>query len=167
MFKLKEKIRIELIKQLNKELESSQLYLNMASWTEVNGFEGISCFLYDHSEEERKHMLKLMKYLNKRGCLVTINNIVINNNNNSNSLEEIFQEIFYHERIISKNINFLVELSLQEKDFFTYDFLQWYIKEQMEEEILIKSFLDKIKLIGDSKTGLYIFDQEVKSNFKK
>ncbi|WP_185869454.1 ferritin [Blattabacterium cuenoti] len=164
-----EKIQTGLIKQLNRELKSSQLYLSMASWVEKKGFEGISQFLYDHSNEERMHMLKLIRYVNKRGGDVILDNnisykkIIYNNI----SLKELFQELFEHEKEISKKINNLVDISLQEKDYFTYNFLQWYLEEQVEEEALTKMILDKIKLIGEDKVGLYLFDQDIKHFQKK
>ncbi|WP_185877226.1 ferritin [Blattabacterium cuenoti] len=162
---MKEKIKIELVKQLNRELESSHLYLNMASWSENKGFEGVSRFLYNHSDEERFHMLKLMKYINVRGgngYYIDKNNIIINNNKNKyNNLYELFQILFKHEKSISKNINYLVEVSLIEKDYFTYNFLQWYVEEQMKEEFLCKMILDKIKLVENNRLGLYLFDKDI------
>ncbi|WP_185865853.1 ferritin [Blattabacterium cuenoti] len=160
-----EKIQIGLTKQLNRESESSQLYLSMASWVEKKGFEGISEFLYDHSHEERMHMLKLIRYINKRGGSAILDNIFIRKKTYG-SLKELFQILFEHEKKISNEINILVELSLQEKDYFTYNFLQWYVEEQMEEETLSKMILDKIELVGEDKVGLYLFDKDIK-NFHK
>ncbi|ACY40233.1 ferroxidase [Blattabacterium sp. (Blattella germanica) str. Bge] len=163
---LSEKIQIGLIKQLNRESESSQLYLSMASWVEKKGFEGICEFLYDHSHEERMHMLKLIRYINKRGGVVVLDNIFIRKITYK-SLKELFQTLFKHEKEISNEINLLLELSLQEKDYFTYNFLQWYVEEQIEEETLSKMILDKIELIGEDKGGLYLFDKDIKNFHKK
>lgn len=162
-----EKIQMDLKKQLNRELESSQLYLSMASWVEYKhgSLEGISNFLYNHSDEERKHMLKLIKYINKRGGYADIfmEKTTIIEDISYNSLKELFQKLFEHEKIISKEINSLVELSLQERDYFTYNFLQWYVEEQIEEEALTKMILDKIKLVEKDKAGLYLFDRDIKN----
>ena len=163
---INKKIQIELIKQLNRESESSHLYLSMASWVERQGFEGISKFLYDHSDEERMHMIKLIKHLNKRGGEAILDNIFIGNIQYK-SLKELFHILFEHEKEISTKINLLVELSLQEKDFFTYNFLQWYVEEQIEEETLTKMILNKIELIGEDKGGLYLFDKDIKNFHKK
>ncbi|WP_185860554.1 ferritin [Blattabacterium cuenoti] len=163
---ISEKIQKGLTRQLNRESESSQLYLSMASWVERKGYEGISEFLYDHSNEERIHMLKIIRYINKRGGNVILNNISMINVT-SLSLKELFTKLFEHEKKISKEINFLVEISLQEKDFFTYHFLQWYIEEQIEEEALSKMILDKIELIGEDKGGLYLLDKDMKNFHKK
>ncbi|AGW85981.1 ferroxidase [Blattabacterium sp. (Nauphoeta cinerea)] len=162
-----EKIQKELTKQLNRESESSQLYLSMASWVERKGYEGVCEFLYDHSNEERIHMLKLIRYINKRGgnAILSTDSMLIKNITYL-SLKELFMKLFEHEKTISKEINLLVETSLQEKDYFTYNFLQWYVKEQIEEESLIKMILDKIELIKEDKGGLYLFDKDMK-NFHK
>ncbi len=165
---LNNKLEEELILQLNREWIASILYLNMASWAEIRGYHGICSFLYNHSNEERYHMLKLMKYINGRGGSAFLK---INNNKNIikieyNSLTELFEKLFEHEKSISIKINCLIELSLKEKDYFTYNFLQWYIEEQMEEESLSKIILSKIKLLKDNKIGLYLFDKEIK-NLKK
>ncbi|WP_185858372.1 ferritin [Blattabacterium cuenoti] len=161
-----EKIQIELIKQINRESESSQLYLYMASYVESSGFEGICEFLYDHSNEERMHMLKLIRYINQRGGNVIFNKVCIKNTIYG-SIKELFKKLLDHERKISSKINFLVELSLQEKDYFTYNFLQWYIEEQIEEESLIKTILDKIELIGEDKGGLYLLDRDIRKIHNK
>ncbi|WP_185861984.1 ferritin [Blattabacterium cuenoti] len=157
-----DKIQIGLIKQLNREYESSQLYLSMASWVEKKGFEGICEFLYDHSHEERMHMLKLIRYINKRGGNVVIDNVCIKKITYG-SLKELFKKLFEHEKKISNKINLLVELSLKEKDFFTYNFLQWYVEEQIEEEALIRMVLDKMELIGEDRGGLYLLDRDIKN----
>jgi Ferritin-like protein len=163
---LSEKIETGLIKQLNRESESSQLYLSMASYIERKGYEGICEFLYDHSNEERIHMLKLIRYINKRGGNVFLDSISITNIK-CMSLKELFMKLLEQEQKISKEINFLVEISLQEKDYFTYNFLQWYVEEQIEEETLSKMLLDKIKLIGEDKGGLYLFDRDMRNFHKK
>ncbi|WP_185872625.1 ferritin [Blattabacterium cuenoti] len=163
---IKHIIELELKKQFNRELESSLLYLSMASWVEhhYGEFDGISNFLYHHSEEENIHMMKLIQYINKRGGYADFNNIKllnINNNITCNSIQEVFQQLFEHEKVISEQVSYIVKLSLKEDDYFTYHFLQWYIEEQIEEENLIKKYLDKIKLIGEDKSGWYLFDKDI------
>jgi len=64
--------------------------------------------------------------------------------------------------MVSKAINDLVDVSLQEKDYATHNFLQWYVSEQIEEEALARNILDKINLIGDDKSGFYLFDNDIK-----
>ncbi len=73
----------------------------------------------------------------------------------------MFQELYEHEIFVSKSINELVQVSLDEKDYATHNFLQWYVAEQIEEEALARNILDKINLIGNDKGGLYLFDRDV------
>lgn len=66
-----------------------------------------------------------------------------------------------HEIFVSESINELVHVTLQEKDYSTHNFLQWYVAEQIEEEAMARTILDKINLIGDDKGGLYLFDRDI------
>jgi len=147
--------------QIKLEAESSQIYLSMASWAESQGFEGVATFMYAHSDEERQHMLKIVKFINERGGHAIVSDL------NAppvsfGELKEMFKTLFDHEVMISQKINDLVEITLNEKDYATHNFLQWYVSEQIEEESLARNILDKISLIGDDKGGLYLFDNDVK-----
>lgn len=148
-------------KQAQMEGQASQIYLAMASWAEVQGFDGITQFLYAHADEERMHMLKLMKFINERGGHATVNTLE-EPTANYDSFKTVFQSVYDHEVLVSNSINELVDISLQEKDYATHNFLQWYVSEQIEEESLARTILDKINLIGDDKGGLYLFDNDVK-----
>ena len=131
--------------QIRIEAESSQIYLAMASWAETQGFEGVAQFMYAHSDEEREHMLKLVKFINERGGHAKISELAAPPIE-FGSFKDMFQELFNHEVAVSKSINDLVDISLQEKDYATHNFLQWYVSEQIEEEALARNILDKIKL---------------------
>ena len=133
----------------------------MASWAETQGFEGVATFMYAHSDEERQHMLKLIKFINERGGHAKVSQLEAPPVS-FGSFKEMFQNLFDHEVKVSKSINDLVEITLQDKDYATHNFLQWYVSEQIEEEALARNILDKINLIGDDKGGLYLFDNDVK-----
>ena len=147
--------------QITVEAESSQVYLSMASWAETQGFEGVAAFMYAHSDEERMHMLKLVKFVNERGGHAKISTLKAPPVA-FGSFKEMFQNLFDHEVMVSASINDLVHISLEERDYATHNFLQWYVAEQIEEEALARTILDKINLIGDDKGGLYLFDNDVK-----
>jgi len=155
-------LETELNKQVKIESDSSQIYLAMASWAEIQGFEGIATFMYNQSDEERTHMLKLVKYINQRGGKATIPQVDKPNLDHT-SFKTLFTQLFEHEVFVSESINELVHISLQEKDYATHNFLQWYVAEQIEEESTARTILDKINLIGDDKGGLYLFDNDMKS----
>ena len=142
---LSKSIEAALNKQIRIEAESSQVYLAMAVWAEVKGFEGISNFMYDQSDEEREHMLKLVKFINERGGHAQISELNAPNISYS-SFKEMFKKLLDHEVFVSESINELVHISLQEKDYATHNFLQWYVAEQIEEEAMARTILDKINM---------------------
>lgn len=146
--------------QIRIEAESSQVYLSMACWAEVKGLEGIAQFMYKHSDEERMHMLKLVKYVNERGGHAHISELSAPDTD-FGTFQKMFEQLYDHEIFVSKAINELVHVSLAEKDYATHNFLQWYVAEQIEEEALARTILDKINLIGNDKGGLYLFDRDV------
>ena len=155
-----------LSKSLNKQIElegfSSQYYLSMASWAETQGLNGVSAFLYHHSDEERLHMLKLIKFVNERGghgVVPSLKQPPVT----FKSVKAVFEEILKHEMSVTSDINGLVDATLKEKDYTTHNFLQWYVSEQIEEEALARQIVDKLKLIGDDKGGLYFFDRDLEA----
>ncbi len=158
---LLEKIENALNEQIKIEAESSQIYLAMACWAENQGFEGVASFMYEHSDEERMHMLKLVKFVNERGGHAKVSALSAPPVS-FGSFKEMFQTLFDYEVMVSQKINDLVHITLTERDYATHNFLQWYVSEQIEEESLARNILDKINLIGDDKGGLYMFDNDVK-----
>jgi ferritin len=149
--------------QIEKEALSSQFYLAMASWAENQGLTGTARFLYTHSDEERLHMLKLMKFVNERGGAAIVPGLK-KPQEKFESLENVFQLLLEHELLVTESINNIVDICLQEKDYTTHNFIQWYVSEQLEEEALARTILDKIKLIGGDKAGLYMFDRDLENS---
>jgi ferritin len=154
------KIEAALNRQIDLEGFSSLYYLSMASWCEVKGYNGIAQFLYHHSDEERMHMLKLFRYINDRGGHARVPGLE-SPPKDFKSIQEIFEIVHSHEVKVSNEINALVELCILEKDYTTHNFLQWYVTEQIEEESLARNVLDKLKLIGEDKGGMYQFDRDL------
>lgn len=159
---LSSKVQEALNRQIRYEAESSQIYLSMASWAETNGFEGVAQFMFAQSDEERMHMLKLLHYVNERGGYAIITDLAAPPTE-FGSVKEMFEMLLQHEIKVSELINNLVAITLEEKDYATHNFLQWYVAEQIEEEATAKTILDKINLIGNEKSGFYIFDKDIKS----
>jgi ferritin len=159
---LKPKVETALNNQLLIEAESSQIYLAMASWAETQGLGGTAQFLYKHSDEERIHMLKLVQYINERGGKAIIPALA-KPAKEYKSLNNLFESLLNHEIMVSEKINDLVETCLKEKDYTTQNFLQWYVAEQIEEEALARTIMDKLKMIGADKSGLYMFDRDIET----
>ena len=154
------KVEKKLISQMAKEAASSALYLSMHSWLEMKGLEGCADFMYVQAEEERTHMLKLMKYINDSGGHAIIQGVE-QPKSEFTDVKELFQLVLDSEMDISQSIHDLVDLCTQLKDYTTLHFLQWYVAEQHEEEKLARTILDKIEIIGMGGNGLYLFDKEM------
>lgn len=144
--------------QIKIEEQSSRIYLAMASWCEVKGLPGAAKFLYQHSDEERQHQLKFVHFLNTRGGHAMLQ-AVEQPSANYNSIDELFDHVLKHEQFVSRKINDLVDICLEEKDHTTNNFLQWFVTEQIEEESLVQDVVDKIKLVGESRVGNFHIDQ--------
>ena len=157
---LSKTIEKKLNDQVKNEAVSSNLYLAMASWAENKGFNGAAQFLYTHSDEEREHMLKLVKFINERGGKAVIPSME-KPKSDFKSLGVVFKSLLEHEISVTNSINDIVDLCLTEKDYTTHNFMQWYVSEQIEEEGLARTILDKLELIGNDKGGLYLFDRDL------
>jgi len=157
---LTKKIEKALNEQIVLEAYASNSYLAMASWCEVKGFRGATKFYYAQSNEERVHMLKLVKYVNASGAHANITS-VDGPERAYKTLQETFEAALKQEREVSKSINKLVELTFNDKDYTTHNFLQWYVQEQHEEESLFKSVLDLFALGGKDGKSLIIIDNEI------
>lgn len=159
---LAKKIEKALNEQIKMEAESSQFYLAMASWAETEGLNGTARFLYMHSDEERMHMLKLVKFVNERGGKSEIPALA-QPPKSWKGIHEVFEALLNHETNVTAEINKVVDICLGEKDYTTHNFMQWYVSEQIEEEALARTILDKLSLIGNDKGGLYLFDRDLEN----
>lgn len=155
---LNKKVEVICNRQVEREGYSSNLYLAMASWAEVNGYSGIAAWMFSQSDEERIHMLKFIKYINERGGKA-IMPAFVKPPADFKSIEDVFLEVLKHEEFITASINEIVSLTLEEKDFNTHNFLQWFVMEQVEEESSVRIVLDKVHLVG--KTSMYEFDRDI------
>jgi ferritin len=149
--------------QMTKEAHASQIYLSYAAWAESTGFSGIANFLFRHAQEERNHMMKILEYILKRGAEVQVTAIPAPPENPV-SINSCFEKVFAHEVDNTKAIYKLVKMSFDEEDWATSNFMQWFVKEQIEEETLAMNLLDKIKIAGGEKVSsnaLYSFDRDL------
>lgn len=157
---LKEKVEKILNDQVEKEFYSSNLYLAMASWAENQGFEGVANWLYAQSEEERMHMLKFVKYINERGgnaIIPALEKPPVD----YGDINTLFAEVLKHERYITDCINEIVGVCMEEKDYTTHNWIQWFVTEQIEEEASVQAITDKLNLLGKGQNNLYMFDKDI------
>ena len=155
---LNKKVEEILNRQVDREAYSSNLYLAMAVWAEVNGLEGTSKWLYAQADEERMHMLKFISYINERGGRAIISAIE-QPPAEYKDVKEVFEKVLAHEQFVTASINEIVEVTLAEKDFTTHNWIQYFVTEQIEEEASVQSIIDKLKLLGEH--NLYMFDRDI------
>jgi ferritin len=151
--------------QMTKEAHASQIYLSYAAWADRQGFGGIASFLFRHAHEERNHMMKILEYILKRGAEVEVTAIPAPPENPL-SINNCFEKVFGHEVDNTNAIYKLVKLSLDEEDWATWNFLQWFVMEQVEEETLAMNLLDKMKIAGGenmNSNALYSFDKDMEN----
>ena len=152
----------KLNEQIEVEFYSSNLYLQMGSWCEANNFTGAAKFLIEHADEEMEHMRRVFNYINSSGSQAIIPALK-QPPHEYGSLLSIFEEIYQHECYVTSTINTLVATTTQENDYFTLNFLQWYVEEQHEEEQLFLVVLERMRMVEGSKSGLLIIDKELAS----
>ena len=148
-------------KQLNLEFFSANLYLQMSAWCSDKGFEGAAAFLKAHSQEEMEHMQRLFNYLSDTGALPRLGAIAAPPEN-FDSIADVFNKTYEHEQLITSEINKLAHLAMTTQDYSTFNFLQWYVAEQHEEEKLFNSVLDKLGMVGESGKSLFLLDKDLK-----
>ncbi|MEJ5350198.1 MAG: ferritin [Melioribacteraceae bacterium] len=154
------KMEKALNEQLNAELFSSYLYLSMAAHFESINWRGFAHWMKKQSEEEYGHAMKFFGYINEVGKKVTLDKIE-KPKLEWNSPLEAFEEALKHEEYITKRINDLVNLAVEEKDHATNNFLQWFVKEQVEEVSSVQKIVETMKLVGDHPGSLFMLDHEL------
>jgi ferritin len=150
-------------KQMTQEAFAAQIYLSYGAWAADEGYAGIANFLFRHAQEERNHMMKFLEYILERGAKATIEAIPQPPQNPA-SVQNCFEQVFKQEVDNTTSIYKLVKLSFDEGDWATWHFLQWFVKEQTEEETLAMGLLDKIKVAGGEKAtseALYTLDRDL------
>jgi ferritin len=145
-------------RQIEREGYSSNLYLAMASWAENKGMSGIAAWLYAQADEERMHMLKFIKFVNERGGVASIPAFK-QPPVKYKGIHEMFKEVLKHEQFITASINEVLAASIAENDYATTNWIQWFVGEQVEEEISVQLILDKLALAGEQ--GLYFLDRDI------
>jgi ferritin len=148
--RLSAKITKALNDQITKETHASQIYLSYAVWADDEGYGGISNFLFRHAAEERNHMMKILEYILKRGAKAVVTAIPAPPVDPS-SVNNCFEKVFEHEVDNTKAIYKIVKMAFEEEDWATWNFMQWFVQEQTEEETLAMNLLDKIKISGGEK----------------
>lgn len=147
-------------RQINEEMFSAYLYLSMSAYFESQNLKGFANWMMVQYKEEVDHAMKFYNYINSRGGKVKLFALAEPPSNWSSPLDA-FEETLKHEQHITKCINDLVGFAEQEKDRATFNFLQWYVDEQVEEEENDNEIIGKLKLLGESGNGIFMLDREL------
>lgn len=157
---LSAKLTEEITKQVNEELFSSYLYLSMALCFESKNFKGTANWLKVQSQEEYGHAMKFIHYAQERGANVVLKAIETPKAEWDNHINA-FTEVLKHENHITERINHLMSIAYDEKDYASISFLQWFVNEQVEEESNATYILERVKMVGESLSGILYVDKEL------
>ncbi|OBR66385.1 ferritin [Paenibacillus oryzae] len=145
--------------QMNFEFYSAHVYLAMAAYCSGDSLDGFANFFIVQAEEERFHAMKIYKFLNDRGRRATLDALPEPNNEYSSMLDA-FQQGYKHEQQNTKRFYDLSDIALNEREHATINFLKWFIDEQVEEEALFDSIINKLKRIEKDSNAFYMLDAE-------
>jgi len=161
-------IKSLLDKQIELELTSQLFYLRLSLYCKIKGYEGLHNFFNKQSEEERSHMLKILNYLSELGLEHTFKYdlgeiCTLDSFTEEFDIKVIFLDSLDMEKDVTSNIKTIASKSLEYEDHDTYEFIQWFVKEQREEEGKFDVLVQKANLLKNNSVGLYLLDQELKN----
>lgn len=156
------KVKELLNEQVNKELYSAYLYLDFANYYHSKGLDGFYNWFYVQTQEERDHAMLFIRYLQNNSAEVELKaipkpGILLKN------LEDPLHEALKHEEYVTSLIHNLYDAAQSAKDFRTVQFLDWFVKEQGEEEKNTQDLITKMNLFGGDAKSLYMLDNELKA----
>ncbi|CAN5245649.1 ferritin [soil metagenome] len=157
---LSEEIEAVLNEQIKLEAKSSSNYLAMAGWCERNGFDHSANFFFKQVEEERAHMLKIFKYVCDIGGKA-VSPEIVGINQEFDSFKGIFEDALTQEIRVTQSINNIVDRCHKAKDYTTAGFMEWFLKEQIEEEYIARRALELFDVIGEEGVGKYMIDEQI------
>ncbi len=157
---LNEKLERALNEQINAEFYSEYLYLSMYAYFDRMNLQGFKNWMDVQRQEERAHAMGLFNYVHERCGKVELMQIEKPQTNWSSPVE-VFEATLKHEQLVTSKINALMDVAEEVKDRAAVSFLDWYLKEQVEEESNVSNVLKTLKMICDDKHCLYMLDKEL------
>ena len=155
-----EKLIKELNDQYNFEIASGYVYVGMAAYCEAENMKGFAHFFHEQAKEEYEHAMKFYSFLYDMDARANLQGIPEPKNEYTSFLE-VFEEALHHEKLVTSRIYSLLDSARAENDYPTMEFLQWFVKEQLEEENTMKDIIATLKGIDGHFNGLYLFDKEL------
>jgi ferritin len=152
---------LELIgEQIRNELESAYLYLSMAAYFHSQTFDGMAKWMRTQVHEETAHAMKLYDHVVARGEVVKLQDLKQRKTTWS-SVQEAWEDAYKHEQFVTGKIHELLTAAREAKDYAVEGLLQWYVKEQVEEEASSARNAELAKRVGDSKNGMIMLDHQL------
>ncbi len=155
-----EKVMKLLNEQITKEFYSAYLYLHFANYYEEQGLKGFANWFTVQAQEERDHALLFIKYMQNNEIKVTFEAIGKPDDVLKEHMDALKASLT-HEQFVTASIHTIYEAAYEAKDFRTMQFLDWFVKEQAEEEMNSSDNIKKMELFGTDSKGLYMLDQEL------
>ncbi|MCL1932971.1 MAG: ferritin [Candidatus Azobacteroides sp.] len=157
---IKDVVLKTLSEQVNAEYYSAYFYLSMSAYADRAGFKGAAKWLFVQAQEETAHGTHIYQHILERGAApafaaISVPPVAFK------SIQDVFEKVLQHEQHVTERINHIASVAMQENDHATYQFILWYVNEQIEEEATVDGILSKIRLIGDNLSILYSLDAEL------
>jgi len=146
--------------QIKVEAHSSSLYLAMSAWCDDQGLDNSAKFFAKQSDEEREHMLKIFNYISNRGGRA-ISPEITNIPTDFESFRGVFEQTLQQEMFVTEQFNNIADKCTKIKDYVTFNFLQWFLEEQVEEEYVARRILELFDVIGEEGTGKWEIDRHL------
>lgn len=146
--------------QIQLEFESSFAYLQMGADFELRSLPGMSNWMRLQSQEEYLHAMKFIQFVLDRGGKLQLKPIAAPSPT-PDGVVEAFETALRHEKRVTKTIHSLYGAAMDEKDFASLPLLQWFVNEQTEEEATVSTIVDRLRMVGDDRTGLLFMDREL------
>jgi len=157
---IKERIEKEFNAQITREFYSAYLYLAMAGYFAQKNLNGFANWMRVQAQEELTHAMKFFDFILERGGKAVLD-AIDKPPADWKSPFDAFDAAYKHELFVTENINKLVSIAIEEKDFASHNFLQWFVGEQVEEESSVDYIRQKLKLIGDNGSMIFMLDKEL------
>lgn len=157
---LSKKMEAAINAQVAAEFFSAHLYLAMAAYLEDSDLPGFANWMRIQYQEEVFHGMKMFDFVIERDGRARVKAWEEPQAEWKDAID-VFTEVYKHEQKVTSLIHNLVDIALEEKDHASYSFLQWFVDEQVEEEANAKGILQQLKMLGDSKAGLFQIDREL------
>ncbi len=157
---IRENLMAKLNEQVKFEIFSENLYLAMAAYCADQDLDGFANFFKVQAEEEKFHAMKIFDYIIERDGRARIS-AIDEPQNDFASILDAFQKAYEHEQFVTKRINTLMDLAIEERDHATVSFLKWFVDEQVEEESLFRGLIAKLERIGENSAALHMLDAEL------